>query len=138
VEAALKMSDIYVRLGRNQDAMKVLEDALEIDPENADLLKELALLYETMGYPYWGKTIRTYRNILSIDHGNAEAYRKLGEFYYTVIKDYESALDCFQQSLKIAPDQEGYEQIKIAIQKLQSYVKLNLGDDPESDHIAVR
>jgi len=125
-EAALIKADVYVSVDKKQDAMRELEHALEADPDHPDLLKALAFLYETQGYPNWKRTIETYRHLLSLNENDADAWRRLGEFYYTVIQDYESALNCFQRSLILNPNQDGAEQIRATIEKLQQYVKLHL------------
>jgi len=125
-DAALIKADVYVSVGRKHDAIRELEHALKTESENRGLLKALASLYETQGYPYWKRTVETYRHLLSLNENDADAWRRLGEFYYTVIQDYESALDCFQRSLSLNPNQDGAEQIRATIEKLQQYVKLHL------------
>ena len=128
MDAALILSDIYVAIGRKEDAADLLEDQLKVDPDHRELLERLASLYATMGYPYWQRTIKTYRHLLALDEKNAPSYRRLGEFYYSKIEDYESALRCFQRSLALDPGQEGHQEIEGTVEKLNQYVTLYLGN----------
>ncbi len=125
IDAALIKADVYVSVGRKQDAIRELEHTLATDPDHRVLLKALASLYKTQGYPYWKRTIETYRHLLSLNENDADAWRRLGEFYYTVIHDYENALLCFQKSMSMNPKQEGAKKIRATIEKLQQYVNLH-------------
>ncbi len=95
----LRSASIYTSQKENNKAIFHLEQALEITPDNLNLLFSIADLHKKDS----STALKYYRQIITLDPGNAKAHRKIGEILHGqgFIKE---AIQSFDKALAIAPD----------------------------------
>ena len=71
----IKVYDYYVRGGRFDDALKVMQKAAEYLPKDLGIRLATARLYQKIGITY--RAVEEYRKALIIDPKNATAKRQL-------------------------------------------------------------
>ena len=103
---------------RFHDALKVFEEALRLDPNNARAHRGLGRVYrETKHYE---KARVAYQSAIGVKPDYAVAHYELGKLQYQFLKDYEGAQRSFREVLKLDPGTDGG---KAAKHLKASYVK---------------
>jgi tetratricopeptide (TPR) repeat protein len=67
----------YMKKNRYSDALKVMQQAIEILPDNSGIRVTAGDLYEKLGLTF--KAIESYRHVLVIDPKNQSAQKKLDD-----------------------------------------------------------
>lgn len=65
---------------------------------------------------------KAYLEALKIDHKNVQAYKRLG-LIYSVQRNYEDAIECFQIAAQLAPNAQNYHNLGIVYLENQNLVK---------------
>lgn len=99
----LGLSDCLFEIGNAQGSIEILEKFTRIQPENIDVLNELALSYFLLPQPKYGLAIDTYNKVLKIDIQNADAYFYKG-LIYKETGDTLKAISNFQTCTEVDPD----------------------------------
>jgi tetratricopeptide (TPR) repeat protein len=99
-ELALDISGILIQAGEHEEASLFVQDALKADPNNLDLLFEMAYNYEQLNQTE--ESIRIYNQILSIDPYSSETWFNLGQASFNE-KNYDAAIDAYDYALVINP-----------------------------------
>jgi len=100
---------------------KMILEMLEKEPNNLDLLLELAVVYGNEGENKL--VIDTYRKVLENDPSNIDAWRKLGKAYQNE-EQYKDAVDSFQKIVKLDPqDKSALIEIADSYNQLNQYAK---------------
>ena len=81
--------------------LATLERMVRLDPENTDLLLQLALEYVMVDNNR--KALETYFAVLKVDHDNFHAYNNLG-IIYRKMGQYEDSLFCYENARRIDPN----------------------------------
>jgi tetratricopeptide (TPR) repeat protein len=95
--------DAHVQLGllyakaRNELAIDYFNNALNIDPGNADVLYNLAMFYQEAGN--YDKAIANYNIIIETDPDSFIAYFNLGFIHLVYLEDYASAIEFFTDAI---------------------------------------
>ncbi|MFZ0827478.1 MAG: tetratricopeptide repeat protein [Verrucomicrobiia bacterium] len=87
--------------GRMPEAMKYYARALQINPENPDVLYDLGNAFAQM--KDWDNAINNYRHALQITPDQADVLDNLG-FALAAKKQFADATGCFEAALKLNPD----------------------------------
>jgi tetratricopeptide (TPR) repeat protein len=92
----------YLHLGNYQDAIHLFKEALEADPDNADLHFYLGITFQKLRNHDFA--ISEFKNCLNLkkDYGSGQALLKLGDAY-RFRHDYSEALNYYLQMLTINP-----------------------------------
>ena len=83
------------------DAIKMLQKALQMEPNEPDFLHELALAYHESGDSK--RAIDTFQKLISLDAYNEFAWNDFGNVY-TELMDFEKALRCYEKAFSINPN----------------------------------
>jgi tetratricopeptide (TPR) repeat protein len=83
-----------------EEAARVFEQALRIDPNNVDVLLKLG--YSRFHLDDYSEALRIYDKILDIDVTNAEAWNLKALVHYEQ-KNYAKALDCVEKAIESEP-----------------------------------
>jgi tetratricopeptide (TPR) repeat protein len=117
VKARFELGLRHLRLGNYRDAVQLFKEALETDPENAELHFHLGIaLQKLRDYP---TAIAEFKSCLNLkkDYGSGQVLLKLGDTY-RIQRDYPAALTFYIQMLKMNP-YEGEALYKIGLIKYQ-------------------
>lgn len=96
--------DAHVQLGllyakaQNKLAVDYFNNALNIDPGNADILYHLAMFYQEAGD--YDKAIANYNILIETDPDSFIAYFNLGFIHMVYLEDYASAIEFFTDAIK--------------------------------------
>lgn len=100
---ALGLSDCLFEANNADGAIGILQEYLKTDPQNIDILTNLALDYLFLPKPEYKKSLDAFNAVLKLDIQNADAY-----FYKGIIfketGDTVSALSSFQTTIEVDPD----------------------------------
>lgn len=114
--------DLNLALGRNYNllgspnySLLFFEQAKELDPENPNVLMELANCYGEVGD--YQKAIDIYEHLLEIDSLNSYYYKQAGQFSYKLGR-IESAISNLERSLMLNP-----RNVNVALLLSSLYVK---------------
>ncbi len=80
------------KIKRNDEAIRQFKEAIELDPENMDLYKELAQAFESN--EQYGEAIHTfnlYIDKVGADNVKVADYLQLGQLYYSAASNLDSA-----------------------------------------------
>lgn len=98
-----QLGRIYREENRVEDAIKILKQSIEYNPQNLEAMLELALCYLNRGQFKEGRD--WLERILQMEAEYGEAYRVLGEALYADGK-YGEAAKNFEKALSLDPDYE--------------------------------
>jgi tetratricopeptide (TPR) repeat protein len=117
-----RFADLVDRIYESADAFQARVDAINVkhaeitaqnikrtsemlvrDPDNIELLLELAIELPLDSEEDGQKSIAVYERILQLDSKNVKALIDLGGIYHHVFEDLEKAETCFLMSLAIEP-----------------------------------
>jgi tetratricopeptide (TPR) repeat protein len=121
-KARFELGLYVLRLGNYREALRLFQEALETDAENADLHFYLGITFQKLrNFNAAADEFKTYLN-LKKDYDSGQALLKLGDIYRSQ-RDYSGALTYYLQMLTINP-YEGEALYKIGfIKYLQSAYK---------------
>ena len=109
--------DELIDLGLYEDALKLMDEALEIDPDNAQVFNDQAVVYTRLDRN--GEALASYRKSLELDGNNKETLSNMGFFYqklekYEALSNkaatlhqlglFEEAIDTYRKILGINPE----------------------------------
>lgn len=99
--AYVNLANIYMKLGRYQDCLAVLEYASRLGPEEPDTWTSLGAIYTEL---QMGKNAEaSLKRALAADPGNYRALFILG-YVYHCMQRYDRAETCYKQALSVRPD----------------------------------
>jgi len=91
----------YFKSGKYEEAIKSFKQAIEIDPDFAEVHYNLGLAYFESGK--YEEAIDAYKHAIRIDPDYADAHYNLGKVYDELGK-YEEAIDAYKHAIRIDPD----------------------------------
>ncbi|MDU1892053.1 MAG: tetratricopeptide repeat protein [Dysgonomonas sp.] len=89
---------LYIEADCFKEATLYFEKSLKYNPENTDVLSDLAYAHETLGN--FHAAIDSYNRILDIEPYSYDAWINVGKLY-TLAEEYENAIDAFDFALTI-------------------------------------
>ncbi len=103
-----ELAEIYsLRLSRPHDAIDTLERLLDIEPEHAELLSEIATLFEGIGR--WSKVIQTLTRLCDLADGQPiaqESLRRIGAIYESHLELPDRAMVAYSSLLTELPEDD--------------------------------
>ena len=101
IVACNKLASFYSRQGRMTEAMDYYVRALQINPDDSDVLYDLGNAFAQRGD--WDNAISSYRHALQVTPNQADILNNLG-FALAAKKQFADAVVCFEAALKLDPD----------------------------------
>lgn len=98
----VELGNMYFDAGRYHDAARWYEDALRVDPRNADVSTDLGIAYYYTNQP--DRAIQQFEHSLSLDPRHSKTYLNLGVVRAFAMRDLEGAARAWQQVVDLAPD----------------------------------
>jgi|GEM_PF-5325512 len=97
IELYDKMADIKYNLGENEEALKILKAALEIEENEELLLKKADLEFEEGNYE---NSIKDYKKALRLNGKNSQAYKGLA-LISLIQEDHKGAIEYYNSLIEI-------------------------------------
>jgi tetratricopeptide (TPR) repeat protein len=108
---AMGLANCYFEVNYPDSSILILEQFLRHDPENTDVLLELATDYFLLPSPKYNLALERLKDLLKIDIQNSEAYFYRG-MIFKEIGDTAAAIRSFQTAAETNPDYyEAYMQL---------------------------
>jgi lipopolysaccharide biosynthesis regulator YciM len=107
VDLYLRLSEIALREGDEEEALRWLEKATLVDTRNVDILLSQAALYRRMQQP--DEAIRTLTRAVTVDESNLKAQRGLREIYVESQR-WEEAVRVQKSILKFTTGKQAEEE----------------------------
>lgn len=114
----VELANLYFDAERYDDAIKWYEDALKLEPNDADVSTDLGVSYYYLSQP--DKALAQFDHSLKIDPKHAKTLLNVGIVRAFGKQDLDGATQAWQQVLKIAPDSPEGQAAKRALDSLQS------------------
>ncbi len=99
-ETLFSIAQSYVSIRRYNDAIRYLKLAHEVNPQNMDVIHELALIYERTDE--LGESVIYYNKCLDLDPFNDSIWLNLGVIY-AGLDLVDKSMDAFDYALAISP-----------------------------------
>jgi tetratricopeptide (TPR) repeat protein len=96
-----ELAAFLMDLKRYVEAMKYLERANKIEPNNAATIRGLGLAQ--LGLREYDKALELLRKAVKLDESDLRSWGSMGFVYLTAKKDYEKAFDCYYRVYKAEP-----------------------------------
>lgn len=113
----------YTIKGDHKKAVEAYEQAIKIDPNNAETYHELGNVYAIFSGMY-EKAIEAYKQAIRIKPDYAEAYRDFG-YVYKQLNKHKEAIEAYKQAIRLRPDNvvdvEAYESLGDIYSELGMY-----------------
>ncbi len=121
VEVNIIRSYIYEHLGEYEDMFNVLKETLVIDPLNKEALKRINTA--TIFTKKYEESIDFHKKLIDSTPYNYMAWFNIGQIY-TVLSEYEEAIDSLEYSFLINPDfEDGYLEYSDLCNQIGKYNK---------------
>jgi len=95
------LGNAYLDLGRYQDGIKALKQAIRIEPDLVDAHYNLGVAYDNIGFHQ--DAIESYKQAIRIKPDFASAHCNLGNAYRELGR-YQDAIESYKQAIRIKPD----------------------------------
>lgn len=99
------LGDVAMKLGRLDDARKYFDQVLELQPEDTQVLNELATLMAS--YEDWESAISYWKAIGDLLPDGPEKWRTLiaiGDTYREKLENMDEAMDAYKEALLVQPN----------------------------------
>lgn len=98
VEAIFSYSILLFEMGNIDEAIKIIDRAIFINPANIKFLNNRAFYFFSLNS--YQKSLNDYYKIISIDPKNDETLNNIGRIYNKIF-NYSDAINCFDKAIKI-------------------------------------
>ena len=114
------LGTVYGGTGRNREAIREFERAIELDETNHDALRGLATVYEETGQLEEAEA--TYRRAIDVRPLHWAGHSWLGVFYLTHAR-HRDAVEMFEQVIELTPDSFlAYSNLGVAHAYMENWV----------------
>jgi len=108
INSLVGLGTAYLQLGKNDEAVKVLQKAIEIDPKNKRALTNLGLYYYNEGVTenkteYYKKAVDLFEKVLEIDPGDVKVIQRLALAYEKIGKT-DKAIEAYDKAIASFPN----------------------------------
>lgn len=111
ITAWMNMGVAYHCLKKYSEAEEAFRNGLKHDERNPDLLYNLACLYVDIKYINEAQVL--FERVLELQPDYVSAHNNLGHIYKEYKKDYEAAIDSFNNALKLQQNSDKLERARI-------------------------
>jgi cytochrome c-type biogenesis protein CcmH/NrfG len=116
--AWIQLGNMLMDSARFPEAIDAYQKALELDPGNVDVRVDMGTCYRNAGQPQ--KAVEAYKKALAINPNHLNAYRNLGVVSAFDLRDRKTAVQAFEEYLRLAPNAQDAAQVKQLIANLKS------------------
>ncbi len=99
--AVALLASLYFSMPEYRQALRLYTRAVQLRPDNADLLYREGLCHEKLSD--YSSAIRAYGSAIRIDSGHVHAYAHLGQAFFQTGK-YDSAIAAFEHAVRLEED----------------------------------
>ena len=103
LEIRLRRAHVYCAEGRYEAALNILNDLLQLEPDNTDVHYALGAVYSALDHPQ--KSIHHYQKAATDGYRLDLIYGNIGDEYLK-LEDWEHAKECYKKSLGNNPDED--------------------------------
>jgi cytochrome c-type biogenesis protein CcmH/NrfG len=118
VRAWIQLGNLLMDSARFQEATDAYQKALELAPGNVDVMVDMGTCYRNTGQPQ--KAVEVYRKALAINPNHLNAHRNLGVVSAFDLGDRKTAVQAFEEYLRLAPNAQDSAQVRQLIANLKS------------------
>ena len=102
VKSWIALGNEYFDSGQRAKAIDAYGRALELQPNNPDVLTDQGVMYRELGV--YDKAIANFKKASTIDPKHVQSMLNLGVLYAQDLKDYDKAAESWQRILAVAPE----------------------------------
>jgi cytochrome c-type biogenesis protein CcmH/NrfG len=117
VKSWIALGNEYFDSAQMLKAVQAYGKALELQPNNPDVLTDQGVMYRQLGE--FHKAIANFKKASSINPKHLQSLLDMGVVYGRDLKDYDNAMEAFNRVIQVAPDsaeaahaREGIEELK--------------------------
>jgi cytochrome c-type biogenesis protein CcmH/NrfG len=115
VQAWIQLGNDYFDTRQPQKAIEAYARALEIRPNNPDVLTDQGVMYREVGQ--FDKAIENFRRANEADPKHVQSLYNLGVVYLNDLKQPKKAIDAWNKVLQLAPQSEQAAQARVGIEE---------------------
>ena len=101
VMAWIDLGNLYFDAGNHEKAITAYKKALELNPNNANVMNDLAVMYRRTGQPK--KAIETFDKAIKIDPGHETVRFNKGVVLMHELNDLEGTVQAWEELVKLNP-----------------------------------
>lgn len=116
--AIVALANAFFESGQWREAIEYYQEALRLDPHDADIRTDLGTCYRNLGMP--DRAIAEYRKARMYNPGHLHARYQLGIVYAYHTNDHAKAIREWEDLLNIAPGFPHAQEIRKAIRTLRA------------------
>ena len=123
VKSWIALGNEYFDSGQRAKAIEAYGKALELRPDNPDVLTDQGVMYRELGA--YDKAIANFEKASAIEPKHVQSLFDLGVLYAQDLKDFDKALKSWQRILAVAPASEQAVRARGYIEQLERTPKPN-------------
>ena len=117
LEAWVDLGNLYFDTHQPQKSIEAYGHALEIKPDNPDVLTDQGVMFRAVGA--YDKAIANFEKANRISPGHLQSLYNLGVVYAFDLRDIPKAEEAFNRLIQIAPTSENANQARQALAQLR-------------------
>lgn len=118
VELLIHLGDLYYNVHNPEKAVATYERALALDPKNPDVLTDCGSMYREL--KNYDKCLAYYKQAAQISPQHYQSWFNMGITYRDDLKQYQKAIDAWNQLLANNPNSPNAAQVRDEIQKTRA------------------
>ena len=118
VQLLVHLGNLYYDTQNPQKAVEAYERALAIDRKNPDVLTDCGVMYRAL--KKYDKALACFKEATQISPKHFQSWYNMGIVYREDLKQYQKAIDTWNQLLVNIPDSENAAQVKEDIAKTKA------------------
>jgi tetratricopeptide (TPR) repeat protein len=115
VQLIVHLGNLYFDTNNPQKAVDTYEKALVIDRKNADVLTDCGVMYRAL--KKYDKALAYFKEATQVEPTHFQSWYNMGIVYREDLKQYQKAIDTWNQLLVKIPNSEHAAQVQADIQK---------------------
>lgn len=123
LEAWIQLGDLHFDLNEHLPAIRAYERALKLEPASPDVLTDLGIMYRRIGQPR--KAVELFQEAHRVQPQHSQSLYNLGVVYLHDLDDIPSAVQAWEEYLRILPQGPGADRIRAILQKLREEGRLS-------------
>ncbi len=115
VEAWIQLGNDYFDTRQSQKAIEAYDRALELRPENPNVLTDQGVMYRDLGQ--FEKAIAKFQKANEVDPKHVQSLYNIGVVYLSDLKQPKKAIEIWNKLIQTAPQSEQATQARAAIEE---------------------
>jgi cytochrome c-type biogenesis protein CcmH/NrfG len=117
VRAWIALGNVYFDTHQPQKSVDAYARALELEPDNPDVLTDQGVMYRALGA--YDKAIANFKKASQVDAKHLQSLYNLGVVYAFDLKDVPRAEEAWNRLIQLAPASENADQARRALAELK-------------------